>query len=111
MKLAAMVLAIAVSLGLWDKRGAVVGAVALLVYGGIVLTAMFNHSGTLAWSRRHVALDASFVVPLTFLALAYLTALPLGVCVLIAAAMGAVLVAVAVWRARRQRSGGCGKPL
>jgi hypothetical protein len=97
-KVVAVVLAIVLPLALWDKRGAVVGLVALVVYGGILLVATFDHRRTMAWSSRHVALDAALIVPLTFLALAYLSDLPLGVCVAIGVVAGAVLVPVALWR-------------
>lgn len=97
-KVVAVVMAVALPLALWDKRGALVGVLAFLVYGGVFLTAAFNHGASLAWSRRHVALDGAFIVPIAFLALAYLTTLSLWLCALIALAAGAVLVSVAVWR-------------
>ena len=52
----------------------------------------------MAWSRRHVALDASLMAPLVFLALAYLTTVSLWLCVLVALDAGAVFVRFAVWR-------------
>jgi hypothetical protein len=65
------------------------------------VVAAFDHRRTTAWSRRHVGRDAAFVVPLMFLALAYLTDLALVVCLVIAFVAGAVLVPVAL----RRRSG------
>jgi di/tricarboxylate transporter len=97
-KVVAVVLAVALPLALWDKRGAAVGVVAFLVYGGVFLVGTFNHSGLVAWSRRHVALDASLMAPFAFFALAYLTTLPLWLCVLIALAVGAMFVPFAVRR-------------
>lgn len=100
-KVAAVVLAILLPVALWDKRGAIVGVIALVVYGGVLLIATFNHSRTMTWSRRHVALDAALIVPLVFLALAYLTDLALATCVALALASGVVLVPVALWRRDR----------
>lgn len=95
-KIVAAPLAVLLSLGLWDKRGAAVGIAALVVYGVIFLLVAFDHSGVMAWSRRHAVLDALTMVPLTFLALAYLTELALGACLGIALAAGMLLVVVAL---------------
>lgn len=101
-KIAAVALTVLLPLGLWDKRGATVGIVAVVVYGGMLLLVAFNYSGTIAWSRRHVVLDALVAIPLAFFALAYLTELALPACMGIAVAVGLLLVAVAV---RRHRDG------
>lgn len=98
-------MAVLLPLALWDKRGAVVGVVAFVVYGGVLLAAAFNHSRSREWSRRHVFLDALLLVPLGFLALAHLTDLALGVCLLIALAGGLVLVPLAI---RRRDNGSTG---
>ena len=98
LKVVIVMAAVAGSLAVWEKRGAVVGVLAFLVYGGAFLMTAFNHRGTVAWSRRHVALDATLIVPLTFLALAYITTLSLWLCAVIGLAAGAVMVPVAVWR-------------
>lgn len=97
-RVAAVVLAVALPLALWDKRGPAVGIVALVVYGSVFLIAAFNHRRMRAWSRRHVALDSLLIVPLIFLMLALVTNLSLALCVAIAAAAGAVLVPFMVWR-------------
>lgn len=99
----AVVLAILLPVALWDKRGAAVGIVALFVYGGVSLLAAFKHDDVLAWSRRHPALDSLMIVPLAFLALAYLTDLGLGLCAAISVAAGLMLVSVAGWRRRARR--------
>ncbi len=95
-------LAILLPLALWDKRGIIVGVLAFIVYGGVFLVAAFDHRRTTAWSRRHFGLDSALIVPLAFLALAYLTDLALVVCLALAFAAGAVQVPVALSR----RSGG-----
>jgi hypothetical protein len=99
-KVIVLALAVLLPVALWEKRGAVVGVVAV-VFGAGLLVATFAHNATRAWSRRHVALDASIVVPLTFLALAYGTALALWLCLLIALVAGVALVLVAVSRRGR----------
>lgn len=99
----AVVLAILLPAALWDERGALVGIVAFLVYGGVFLVAAFKHDDLLAWSRRHPALDSLIIVPLAFLALAYLTDLGSGLCAAISAAAGLILVSVAGWRRQARR--------
>jgi uncharacterized membrane protein (DUF2068 family) len=101
-----VVLAIALPAAVWAQRGAVVGVVALAVYAGIFLMGAFGHDALLGWSARHVALDALLIVPLAFLALALCTGWPVGLCVLIAVAAGAVLVPVAARRRGGRRARG-----
>lgn len=84
--------------GIWDKRGAAVGILAVVVSAAMCLGGAFHHSAAIAWSRRHVVLDALLIVPLTFFGLAYITGLSLVLCAAIALGAGAVLVPIAVVR-------------
>ncbi len=67
--------------GVAARRGWVVGLVAAVVNGGLGLAMALVPSGVIDWSRRHPRMDGSFFGPLLFLGLAYLTPLPLWVCV------------------------------
>lgn len=98
-----VVVAILLPLYVWEVRGAVVGAVAFNVFG-VMLVTTFKHKRALAWSRRHPALDASFFVPLTFIASAVNTTLALWWCVLVALGAGALLVTVGAWRRGHRRA-------
>lgn len=102
-KLGAVLLWVVLPVALWDKRGPLVGLIAVAVYGAVFLLPAFRYRATDAWSRRHPALDASLVVPLLVLALAYVTELSIGACVLIGVAAGAVIVPVNVRGAAANR--------
>lgn len=95
--------AVYLTIEIWVKRGTIVGVIALVAYGGIFVLGAFNHAALLRWSRRHVALDALAMALLVFLALAYLTSLPLWLCALAGLAAAAALVPVAVRRRRARR--------
>lgn len=97
-KVVAVVMTILLPVELGAKRGVLVGLLAFLVYGGVFAHGTFNHQRTLAWSRRHPAMDASLIIPLTFLGVAFLTSLSLWLCLLIAIAAGGVLIPVALRR-------------
>jgi hypothetical protein len=92
----------AVAAGLATKRGATVGIIAAVVYGSIALATLLAWERTTAWSKRHPLLDSLIIVPLLFLAIAYVTSLSIGLCVLIALLAGLLLVGLsAVLRGRR----------
>jgi len=99
-------LAVVVGVGLWEMRGAVVGILALLVYGGVFLAPAFNLDTGAARRRGQIALDAALIAPLTFLALAYVTHLPLAGCIAAGLAAGAVFVPLALWRGAPKRPPG-----
>jgi hypothetical protein len=104
-------LAVVLPILAWEKRGAVIGILAVVVLGGLFFAAALERpliAKSLAtprsrWSRRRVVLDAALVAPICFLTLAASTSLPLGGCAAGALLVGA-LVAVAVWRDRRRSS-------
>lgn len=98
---ATVVFAIVLSSELWMLRGPVVGIIAFAVYGALMAGAAFNFEGMKRWSRQHPALDASIIVPVTFLSLC-LFDIPLVVCAAIGMAAGAVLVPLVVWRRGRK---------
>lgn len=97
-QIAATALPVLMLVALWHKRGAAVGIVAFLFYAGVMIGATFRPDRVAAWSRRHVVLDALVILPLAFLALAYLTTWSLAACALVAMAAGAVVVPLAVRR-------------
>ena len=101
-RLIGAVLFIALPAGLWVKRGVAVGLVAAIVYGFIALSTLLAWQQISAWSKRHPLLDGLIVVPLLFLAVAYLTHLSTGVCVLIAVLAGAPLVGLSAARRHRR---------
>jgi hypothetical protein len=81
-------------------------AVAVAVYGLISLSCLLAWERVAVWSKRHPLLDSSLVVPLLFLALAYITRIPTVFCLLIALGVGPLLVAPAyLYRRARQRNG------
>lgn len=100
-KAVAVVLAVVLPLAVWDQRGAAVGVVAFVVWGGMLLFTAFGHGRVQVWTGRHPAIDAAFIVPLTFLALAYLTSLPLAACAAIGVGAGLIFVPIVVWGRRR----------
>jgi hypothetical protein len=75
---------------------------AAVVYGSIALATLLAWERTTAWSKRHPLLDSLIIVPVLFLAIAYVTSLSTGLCVLIALLAGLLLVGLsAVLRGRR----------
>lgn len=86
------------------RRGVAVGIIAAVVYGSIALSTAAAWQRTAAWSKRHPLLDSLLIVPLLFLAVAYLTNLSIGLCVVIAALAGALLVGLSAVLRRRRSS-------
>jgi threonine/homoserine efflux transporter RhtA len=97
-----MVFAAALAAQLWPTRGPVIGVIAVVFYGALFAIALSKPKRLKAWSRRHPALDAAILAPVTFLALC-LFDIPLVLCAVIGATAGAVLVAFVLWRRRRER--------
>lgn len=64
------------------NRGPVVGAVGLVVFGGMALFTAFGRPDLRAWAQRHPVLDGMLLGPILFLAVAYLSSWPLWVCAL-----------------------------
>ncbi|MGI9018951.1 MAG: hypothetical protein ACR2HR_17925 [Euzebya sp.] len=83
-KFAFVVLAVLLPLGLADRRGWAVGVIAAIVYGGLGIAFTFYRVPLLRFSADHRLLDAAFVGPLLFLAVAYLTPLSILLCLGIA---------------------------
>ena len=96
-----VVLAVALPVAMWDRRGAVAGIVAVFAYGAIFLVGALNQRGMATWQRRHAVLGSLLLVPLVFLAPAYLTSLSLVLCAAAGASAWIVLLPVVL---RRRRS-------
>ena len=103
-KIALAGLTVAVPLALWDKRGAAVAVIAAFSYGILFGLAVLTPRPWAEWSRRHVVLDALIVVPLMFVALAYITNMSLVLCVVVALGTAAVTVPLAVRRRGAHRT-------
>lgn len=96
---------IAAAAGVFAKRGVVVGVVAVIVYGLLSLSCLLAWERVRDWSKRHPLPDSLVIVPLLFVALAYVTRLSTVICILIAAIAGPLLMAPAYARRRaRQRN-------
>ena len=93
----------AAAAGLGLERGLAVGIIAAVVYGSIALATFVAWQRTTAWSLQHPVLDSLFIVPLVFLAVAYLSDLSTGGCVAATAVAGALLAGPTAVR-RRWRS-------
>jgi hypothetical protein len=77
------------ALGIGERRGWIVGAIAAIVYGGLGLACALAPRGLMRWSRAHPVLDNAFLGPFLFLALAYLTHLSVWWCA-VAGVLGSV---------------------
>lgn len=95
-QIAAVALPLLLLVALWHKRGPLVAIVAFLVYAGVLIGSTFRRDRFAGWSHRHVVLDALLILPLTLLALAYLTAWSLVACASVAVAASALIVPLAV---------------
>lgn len=76
---------IGMTVAMLDKRGALAGLIALLVYGFALALGTLNHEAMMRWSHGHPRLDQLLFLPLCFLALAYNTNLELRACAAISA--------------------------
>jgi hypothetical protein len=99
LRLSILVPGIVITVALFERRGIVVAAVGALVWGALFVSTWRGVQHSVRWSREHPVLDSLLVVPFAFVALAYLTRLGLGWCVLI----GAGLWPVALVLGRRRR--------
>jgi len=97
-----VLLGIGMTWAMWDRRGAVAGLVALVVYGAGFAVATLQHGRVVDWSRKHPLLDTLLLIPAGFLALAYLTRLELVWCALVGVALWAVLLPVVLSLRRKQ---------
>lgn len=87
------------------RRGWSMSVLALAVYGFVFLTVAFDYDGTVARSRRAPVRDSLLVMPLAFLALAYITSIDLWFCAVVSAALWVALLPL-VLRRRRFASAG-----
>ena len=94
---AALVL-IAASIAVWERRGAAVGVVALLIYGVILATAAGRQDAALRWAQAHPVLDTLLMAPLAFVAAAYATDLSLAACAAVGAGAWVLLALVTLRR-------------
>jgi hypothetical protein len=99
-KLFLVFVAIVAAAMLWAQRGPTVGAIAIATFGAFAVAAVVNRGDLIAWSRRHIILDALFLAPTAFLALALCTDWAIGICAAIGAAAGGLLVPLALQRRR-----------
>jgi hypothetical protein len=101
-KVALAVLALGLPVAIAAKRGWLIGVVAAAVYGGMAFACILRWDRVQAWSLRHPLVDSAFIVPVLFLALAYITSLSTALCIVISILAGACLVGLGpVTRARR----------
>jgi hypothetical protein len=84
--------------GMAGRRGWALGVLAFLTYGSIFGALALSRAGVQRWSARHVALDSSLVVPLSFFALLMIPALSWWAAALISLGLGAVFVPFVVHR-------------
>ena len=82
------------------RRGPVLGVLTFLVYGVLMAAGAWSFAGLRRWSARHVLLDRLIFIPLAFIALLLLPALPWWGAALIALVGGAAFV----WLAGRRRA-------
>ncbi len=94
----------AAAAGLEVKRGATVGIIAAVVYGSMALSTLLAWERTSAWSKQHPLLDSLIVVPLLFLAIAYLTDLSIALCLIIGVLGGLLLAGISAVLRRRRTS-------
>ncbi|TYB62253.1 hypothetical protein FXF51_26450 [Nonomuraea sp. PA05] len=90
--------AVAITLGMIDKRGVAMGVLAALTYGALAATVWVPFQRLMDWSRRHPMLDGLCFAPILLCGLAYLTSLSLLWCLGIAVIGTALLLAVVGWR-------------
>ncbi|MFC4533958.1 hypothetical protein [Sphaerisporangium dianthi] len=88
---------------LTEKHGLAVGVLAAVVYGGLTFMPLFFERVS-AWSKAHPVLDSLVLIPLIFLALAYLTPMSLAMCAAITAACGLPWAAVTIAVRRRRHA-------
>jgi hypothetical protein len=86
-----------------DRRGWPMALFALAVYGYVLLSVSLDYEGTVARSHRCPVADSALVIPLAFIALAYLTDLTLWVCALISLALWVVTLPLAMRRRHAPR--------
>ncbi|MFC4592119.1 hypothetical protein [Sphaerisporangium corydalis] len=92
-----------VAVDLARERGPVVGIAAGVLYGLLIVVGLTLKWWT-SWAQVHPRLDSLVIVPLIFVALAYLTSLSLLTCGIITAAISVPVLAVSVLT-RRPRTG------
>ncbi len=85
------------------KRGIAVGIVAAVVYGHLALLALLRWERMKIWSKHHPVLDSLLVVPLIFLAVAYISKIPTLICLLIAIPGGLLFIGIN-WARRSRRT-------
>lgn len=102
MQILTVIVGVGTTVAMWERRGAVAGLVALVIYGVGSAHTVLRWDKTIAWSKDHPFLDGLLVVPLLFLALAYLTDLGLLLCLAIAACAGVALMPLQHWLRRRR---------
>lgn len=100
MKAFLVVGAIALPAGVWERRGAVVGVLALLVLGGFLIGIAFSQDRMLAWMDRHPVLGVPVLLGTVFFALAHLGPLSLAACAALTLPLGVVMVAGEIRRRR-----------
>ncbi|WP_248962916.1 hypothetical protein [Sphaerisporangium perillae] len=90
------------TIALTEKHGLAVGILAGVVYGSLTLVSL-AYNRVVAWSKAHPLLDSLILLPLVFLALAYLTPLSLVMCAVITAACGVPWLALTTFARRRHK--------
>jgi hypothetical protein len=98
-------LAIFLPATLWAHRGPVIGIVALVVYGPIMLMAAFRFDAMVPWSQDHPVLDTLAIAPIAFLGATLLPGLSLLLCAAIGVAAAALIAPLAARPRRPARRG------
>ncbi|MFC6085095.1 hypothetical protein [Sphaerisporangium aureirubrum] len=91
------------AVALTEKHSLAVGVLAAVVYGTLALVPLFSVQ-VRSWSKAHPVLDSLVLIPLIFLALAYLTPLSLPLCAAITAACTLPWLAITAIIRRRRHS-------
>jgi hypothetical protein len=96
-----MLLGVSIAVQLYDSRGPLVAVLALFVYSGVMGVGVLRWDQMLVWSAAHPRLDGLFLLPMTFVGLAFLTRLGLGWCAVAAIGLWLVVAPVGAWNRRR----------
>ena len=101
LRLMGVPLCVAIVWAMTDERGWVMGIVAGLVYVPLAISMLVwdRFSG---WAKAHPLLESLVQLPIVFVALALITAMPLWVCAVVGLTLGALLVGLSAYMRHRR---------